>query len=309
MGQILAQLNPRPNGGLPSDTLANPKNDNIQCMAILIHSGKVVGSDMPNDDKASSSKRKYVALDIDELAKELNNEASNEVDNAPKDFSSDARNSNLRVAPPSVPTKSCEVSKISLCLQNLIYQSFFSGGIVRDVSYAKLMKELVAKKKSMDFETIEVSCSAIMSSNVVVKKDDPWAFTVPCSIGIFQFAKTLCYLGKSINLMPYAIFKKLGLGEPNSSTMCLLMADRSIKCPIGILYDILVKVDRFIFPANFVILDYEIDAEVPIILDRPFLATRRALVDVESGDLKFWVNDKEVTFNVYKSMSNQVTSM
>ncbi|XP_049369703.1 uncharacterized protein LOC125834615 [Solanum verrucosum] len=76
------------------------------------------------------------------------------------------------------------------------------------------------------------------------------------------------------------------------------MADRSIKHLVGILYDILVKVDRFIFPANFVILGYEIDAEIPIVFGRPFVAKRRVLVDVKSGDLKFRVNEDEVTFNV-----------
>ncbi|XP_049352591.1 uncharacterized protein LOC125817043 [Solanum verrucosum] len=84
--------------------------------------------------------------------------------------------------------------------------------------------------------------------------------------------------------------------------MRLLMADRSIKHPVGILYYILVKVDQFIFLADFVILDCEIDAEILIILGRPFLATRRALVDVESGKLKFRVNANEVTFNICKSM-------
>ncbi|KAK4724219.1 hypothetical protein R3W88_026998 [Solanum pinnatisectum] len=141
----------------------------------------------------------------------------------------------------------------------------------------------------MDFEFVEVShnYSAIMTSNVVVKKDDSGAFTIPCTNGMFQFAKVLCDLGASVKLMPFAIYKKLGLGEPKSTTMGLLMADRSIKRPMGILYNILVKVDIFIFPANFVILDCEIDAKVPIILSRPFLVTRRALVDVVSGELNF----------------------
>ncbi|KAK4708624.1 hypothetical protein R3W88_029549 [Solanum pinnatisectum] len=80
------------------------------------------------------------------------------------------------------------------------------------------------------------------------------------------------------------------------------MADWSIKYPVGTLYNILMKVDRFIFPADFVVFDCEIDAEVPLILGRLFLATERDLVDVESGDLKFWVNEEEVTFNVCRSM-------
>ena len=108
---------------------------------------------------------------------------------------------------------------------------------------------------------------------------------------MFQFAKALCDLGASINLMPYAIYKQLGLGVTKEKTMPLLMADRFIKHPICIVYYILVKVDRFKFLANFVILDYKIDIELPIILGRPFLATGRALVDLESGELKFLVNE------------------
>ncbi|XP_015167994.1 uncharacterized protein [Solanum tuberosum] len=170
--------------------------------------------------------------------------------------------------------------------------------------YAKFMKELVTKKMSLEYERIEVphSCSAIMTNESIIKTEYPGAFTIPCTIGMLQFTKALCDLGASINLMPYAIYKQLGLGEPKATTMRLLMADRSIKHPIGILYDILVKVDRFFFPADFLILDCKIDAEIPIILGRPFLATRRALVDVESGKLKFHVNDDEVTFNICKSM-------
>ncbi|XP_015167696.1 uncharacterized protein [Solanum tuberosum] len=172
------------------------------------------------------------------------------------------------------------------------------------IGYAKFMKELVTKKRILDYELIEVphSCSAIMTKELITKREVPGAFTIPCTIGMFQFAKALCDLGESINLMTYAIYKKLGLGEPKATTMRLLMAYRLIKHPVGILYDILVKVDRFIFPANIVILDCDIDVEVPIILGRPFLATDRALVDVESGKLKFRVNDDEVTFNICISM-------
>ncbi|KAK4724014.1 hypothetical protein R3W88_026793 [Solanum pinnatisectum] len=114
---------------------------------------------------------------------------------------------------------------------------------------AKFMKELVTKKRSLDYETIEVphSCCTIMTKELITKREDHGAFTIPCTIGMLQFAKALCYLGASINLMPYAIYKQLGLGEPKATTMRLLMADRSIKHPLGILYDILVKVDRFIF--------------------------------------------------------------
>ena len=80
------------------------------------------------------------------------------------------------------------------------------------------------------------------------------------------------------------------------------MADRTMKRPIGILHDVLVKVESFIFPADFVILDCEVDFEVPFILGRSFLATGRALVDTEKGQMKFWLNNEEGTFNIRRTM-------
>ena len=99
--------------------------------------------------------------------------------------------------------------------------------------------------------------------------------------------KALCDLGANINLMPLSIYNKLGLGDPKPTAMRLLMADRTVKRPIGILHDVLVKVKSFIFPTDFVILDCEVDFEVPIILGRPFLTTGSVLVDMEKGQMKF----------------------
>ena len=83
--------------------------------------------------------------------------------------------------------------------------------------------------------------------------------------------------------MPLSIYKKLGLGDPKPTAMRLLMVDRTVKRPIGILHDVLVIVESFIFPVDYVILECEVDFEVPIIPGRPFLATGRALVDMEKG--------------------------
>lgn len=105
-------------------------------------------------------------------------------------------------------------------------------------------------------------------------------------------------LAVSINLMPLAVFRQLGMRAPTPMMIRLLMADHIVKKPMGILYDMLVKVDRFIFLADFVILDCEVDFEVPIILGRPFLATGRALVDVKVVHLKVRLNKEEVTFNI-----------
>lgn len=84
--------------------------------------------------------------------------------------------------------------------------------------------------------------------------------------------------------------------------MRLLMADRYIKTPIGVLYDVLVKVNQFILPAEFVILDCEIYHEVLIILGKTLLATEKALGYIKNIEMRFWVNNAEVFFNVYNSM-------
>ncbi|KAK4707311.1 hypothetical protein R3W88_033158 [Solanum pinnatisectum] len=155
--------------------------------------------------------------------------------------------------------------------------------------YAKFMKDLVTKKRAMSFKDDDrlQHCSAIAIRSLVQKKEDPNAFTIPCTIGLLYFAKALCDLGESINLMPLSIYNKLGLRAPKSTVMRLLMANRTVKRPIAVLQDVLVKAEWFIFLADFVILDCEVDFEVPIILCRSFLTTGHALVDMEKGQLNF----------------------
>jgi len=129
--------------------------------------------------------------------------------------------------------------------------------------------------------------------SLVQKKKDPGAFSIPCTIGLLHFAKALCDLGESINLMPLLIYKKLDSGDPKRTAMWLLMVDRTVKSHIGILHVVLVKVESFIFPADFVILNCEADFEVPIILGRSFLATDRASVYMKKWMMKFWLNDEK----------------
>ncbi|XP_070037021.1 uncharacterized protein [Nicotiana tomentosiformis] len=102
--------------------------------------------------------------------------------------------------------------------------------------------------------------------------------------------------------MPLAIYKQTVLGMPRPTSMRLQMADRSIKRPVGIVDDVLVKVGKSLRPADFVILDCVVDKEIPIILGRPFLDTGRALIDSERNEIKCRVNDEEVTFQASKGM-------
>ncbi|XP_070020353.1 uncharacterized protein [Nicotiana sylvestris] len=121
-----------------------------------------------------------------------------------------------------------------------------------------------------------------MTRPIAEKLFDPGSFTIPCTIGNFGFAKALCDLGASINLMPLAIYKRLGIGRARPTSMLLQLADRTVKRPSGILDDVLVQVGKFVFPADFVILDCWVDEKIPIILGRPFLDIWRALIDCET---------------------------
>ena len=145
-------------------------------------------------------------------------------------------------------------------------------------------------------------CSSIATRSLVQKKANPGEFTIPCTVGSLHFVIALCDLRTSINIMPLSIYKKLGLGDPKPTAMRLLMVDRTVKRPIWILLNVLVKVELSIFHADFVILDCKVDFEVLIILGRPFLATSRALVDMLKGQMKFRLNNEEVTFNICRSM-------
>ncbi|XP_070050266.1 uncharacterized protein [Nicotiana tomentosiformis] len=158
-------------------------------------------------------------------------------------------------------------------------------------SYAKFMIDLVTKKRWMNFETIKVTqqVSAIVHSMApnLVNSD---AFTIPCTIRSADFAKALCDFGASINLIPYSMFKTLGIGKPRPTYMRLQMADGTMKRPLGVIEDVLVRVVKFILPADFVIHYCKVDYEVTIILGRNFLDTGKALYDVDAGELIFRVD-------------------
>ncbi|XP_070015446.1 uncharacterized protein [Nicotiana sylvestris] len=170
--------------------------------------------------------------------------------------------------------------------------------------FAKYLKDLITKKRTTKNEVINMThpVSSIIATNPVQNKEDPGAFTIPCTIGERDFAKPLCDNGASINFMLLDIYKRAVLGMPRPTSMRLQMADRSIKRPVEIVDDVIVKVGKFHLPSDFVILDCAIDKEIPIILGRPFLATGRALMDSERNEIKFRVNDEEVTFQASKGM-------
>ncbi|XP_062103188.1 uncharacterized protein LOC133814211 [Humulus lupulus] len=160
-------------------------------------------------------------------------------------------------------------------------------------NYVKFLKDILTKKRRLgEFEmvTLTEGCSAILKNKIPPKLKDPGSFTIPCSIGGRDVGRTLCELGASINLLPMSIFKNLGIAKARPTTVTLQLVDRSMEHPKGKIKDVLVQVDKFIFPTDFIILDYEADRDVPIILGRTFLAIGRTLIDVQNWELTMRVN-------------------
>ncbi|XP_042059623.1 uncharacterized protein LOC121804150 [Salvia splendens] len=171
--------------------------------------------------------------------------------------------------------------------------------------YLKFLKQIVSKKKRLvDYETVNLTenCSAIIQEKMPAKMKDPGSFNISCVIGNDRQTKTLYDLGASINLMPLSFFRKLKFGVLKPTTFTLQMADKSVKYPNGLLENVLVRVNDFIFPVDFVVLDMKEDPNVPLILGRPFLATGKALIDVTKGELTLRHGNKTVILSLLDKM-------
>ncbi|KAL4291800.1 hypothetical protein GQ457_14G013780 [Hibiscus cannabinus] len=164
-------------------------------------------------------------------------------------------------------------------------------------NYAKFLKDMITRKKRIEeFETATAteSCLALMHNKVPANKAYPGSFTIECSIGHNHSTKALCDPGASINLMPKSVFQKLSIGEAKPTTVMLQLADHSFVQPQGKIEDILVRIDKFIFPADFLILDCEADENASIILGRPFFSTSRATIDFDKYEIIFKVDNEQI---------------
>ncbi|KAM6564131.1 hypothetical protein CsatB_024129 [Cannabis sativa] len=307
LGQLANDLKNRPQGTLPSDT-ENPRRDGKEhCKAITLRSGKILesnvvatGSKEPSSIQKEGEMKKKPAISAAEIPPVVT--ASSQHSAAEK---------SLQKPPPPFPQlfkkqqDDGQFRRFLDVLKQLHINIPLVEALEQMPTYVKFLKDILTKKRRLgEFETVALTegCSAMLKSKIPPKLKDPGSFTIPISIGGRDVGRALCDLGASINLMPMSIFKKLGIGEARPTTVTLQLADRSMAHPEGKIEDVLVQVDKFIFPADFIILDYEEDREVPIILGRPFLATGRTLIDVEKGELTMRAQDEQATFKVFHPM-------
>ena len=173
-------------------------------------------------------------------------------------------------------------------------------------TYAKFLKDLCTVKKGLGIEKkafLTEQVSAIIQSKTPVKYKDPGSPTISVNIGGTCIDKALLDLGASVNLLPYSVYKQLGLGELKPTNITLSLADRLVKIHKGIVEDVLVKVDKFYYLVDFVVLDTKQIASgpnhVPIILGKPFLATANAIINFRNGVMQLTFGNMTLELNIF----------
>ena len=173
-------------------------------------------------------------------------------------------------------------------------------------TYAKFLKDLCTVKRGLNVDKkafLIEQVSAIIQCKTLVKYKDPGCPTISVNIGGTYVEKALLDLGASVNILPYSMYKQLGLRELKPTSITLSLADRSIKIPKGTMEDVLIQVDKFYYPVDFIVLDTEPVVVgtnyVPIILRRPFLATSNAIINCQNGVMQLTFGNMTLELNIF----------
>nr|GEV63670.1 hypothetical protein [Tanacetum cinerariifolium] len=263
-------------GTLPSNTIANPKGE---LKAITTRSGIVTdGPTIPNPSNSVNPE--------DECVEEMYTDP-------------DHTEYTIKVPSP------LPVQNLSLRFKEILFSILGTlfHRLSRFSSHAKIPKMLKAllynKEKLQELANtpLNENCSAVILKKLPEKLGDPGKFLIPCGFSELK-CKALADLRASINLMPLSVWKKLGLPDLITTRMTLELANRAICTPDGIARDVFIPVGKFTFPIDFVVVDYESDPRVPLILGRPFLRTVRALIDVHDEEMILRDGDERLTLNM-----------
>eukprot|EP00256_Glycine_max_P030546 XP_006574133.2 uncharacterized protein LOC102662154 [Glycine max] len=168
--------------------------------------------------------------------------------------------------------------------------------------YSKFLKDMLTRKSKYihsDTIVVEGNCSRVIQHILPPKHKDPGSVTIPCFIGAISVGKTLIDLGANINLMPLSLCRRIGELEIMPTRMTLQLGDRSITRPYGVIEDVLVRVKHFTFPAGFVVIDIEEDAEIPLILGRLFMLTASCVMDMGKRKLEMDIEDQKISFDLF----------
>ncbi|GKE91931.1 reverse transcriptase domain-containing protein, partial [Tanacetum coccineum] len=175
------------------------------------------------------------------------------------------------------------VIPIPISEPDIHFDMSFADALLYMPKFAPMFRSLISNNEKL-FEIssapLNENCSVVLLKKLPEKLGDPGKFLIPCDFLGMVECSALADLGASMNLMPLFVWKRLFLPELTTTHMTLELADRSITRPKGVAEDVFVKMGKFYFPANFVVVDFDTDPRVPLIFGRPFLRTSRALIDV-----------------------------
>ncbi|XP_052619833.1 uncharacterized protein LOC111889560 [Lactuca sativa] len=172
--------------------------------------------------------------------------------------------------------------------------------------YARFLKDICVSKKKLkgnQVVTVGEHVSTVLQKRMPPKCKDPGVFTVPCKLGNLHVPRAMLDLGASVNVLPYSLFKSIGVGTLSKTGVIIQLADRSLVHPKGVLEDVLVQIDEFIFPIDFYVLDMGVDdspSSSSILLGRPFLKTSKKKIDVYNGTLNMEFDGQVINFNVHE---------
>ncbi|XP_027157814.1 uncharacterized protein LOC113759438 [Coffea eugenioides] len=277
-------------GKLPSQVIPNPKEN---ASAMQLRSGKEVQS-----PRRAHAKEEEVPRKGEEEDEKQSSEVSKKVDIPP--FPGRFTRAKKKESEQEILDTFRKV-EINIPLLDAIRQL---------PKYAKFLKGLCTNRNKWSLDDkvkVGENVSAMFQRKLPQKCKDPGMFTIPCIIGNQRIEKSMLDLGASINVMPLSIFKVLNLGPLKETRVIIQLADRSNVYPEGLVEDVLVKVNEFIFPVDFYIVDmndaYSTDSAV-ILLGRPFMSTARTKIDVHEGTLSVEFDGEKVTFNIFDAMKH-----
>nr|GEZ59990.1 retrovirus-related Pol polyprotein from transposon 17.6 [Tanacetum cinerariifolium] len=207
-----------------------------------------------------------------------------------------------------------QIEKFYEIFKDMSFEISFTYALILMPKFASTLKALIGNKEKlseMARTSMNEHCLAVILNKFPRKLGDPDKFLIPCEFPGMDECLALADLGASINLMPLFMWEGLSLSELTPTCMTLKLADRSVSKPIGIAKDVSVKVGVFHFPADFVVVDFEPDPRVPLILGRCFLKTDRALIDVHKGELTLRIGNEAISYNLdqtsrYSANYNQI---
>ncbi|GJX54306.1 reverse transcriptase domain-containing protein [Tanacetum coccineum] len=299
---------------LPSNTIPNPRNE---ARAITTRSGvSYEGPSIPmpppfvNPDVVEETSTEHVPPPLTQKVQETNSQTTTKVNqegivNNPKTYELKLPYPERRNVEKRQEKDKVQLQKFWKMFKQLHFNISLADAMILMPKYTKMLKDLCANKEKLEElanTPLSENCSAVILKKLPEKLGDSCRFTIPC-----DFSKLKCQgladLGASINLMPLSVFHRLGFTNLESTQMTLELANRQLCRPDGICKDVLVPVGKFTYPADFVVVDYVPDEQIPLILGRPFLRTARALIDVYDEKLILRDGNESLTLNMQSEKS------